>query len=321
MKAAYYRHSGGPEVLEYGDLTDPAVGADTVLIRVEAISLEGGDLLNRRITPPPANPYVGGYQAAGTVAAVGDEVRRLRVGQRVVGFNWGGSHAALFAVAENHAYPIPDGMDLALAAVVPIAFGTASDVLFEFGRLQAGETVLVQGAAGGVGLAAVQLAKRAGARVIATASTDERLDRLAGFGADEGINYREVDIGDRVLELTGGKGCDLVVDLAGGHSIDQLMKAVRYRGRFAVVGASSGDLPAFRFIDIIGKSLTLYGPLFGAEMHGRRAHDLLARLMADVAAGNLRMPIARAFPLAEAWAAHHYAETGHPFGRVVLKVS
>lgn len=307
------------QLREYGDLPDPAVKCRTVLIRVHAISIEGGDLLNRRITPPPVVPHVGGYQAAGIVEAVGEDVTRFRVGDAVVGFNWQGSHAALFAVPEHYAYPLPEGIDLDVAATVPVTFGTASDALFEFGGLQPGETVLIQGGAGGVGLAAVQLARRAGARVIVTASSTERLERLAGFGADEGIDYRSEDIGDRVLALTDGQGCDLVLDLAGGKSIDQLMRAVRYRGRFAVVGASSGDLPAFQFFDLIRKSLHLFGISFGREMEHRRAHDLLAGLISDVASGALTMPIERVFSLADAPAAHAFVENGHPFGRVLMR--
>ena len=318
MKAAFHRRHGSPDVLEYGDVPDPVVKPKTVLIRVQAISIEGGDLLNRRISPVSA-PHVGGYQAAGIVEAVGAEATRVAVGDRVVGFNWGGSHAELFAVPEHFAYPIPDGLDIDAAATVPVAFGTAADALFEFGKIQPGETVLVQGAAGGVGIAAVQLAAQAGAIVIGTASSDERLERLKGFGMHHGINYRSEDIGARTQALTDGRGCDYVLDLAGGKSMDALMNAVRYRGRFAVVGASSGDLPSFQFMDLLRKSLTLYGVFFGLEMHTPRAHALLDDLFRRMAAGTLSMPIDRIFPLADAVAAHTHVEQGHPFGRVLMK--
>lgn len=138
MKAVWYNENGGPEVMHFGEQPDPEVGPRTVLIRVNVISIEGGDRLNRIHTPPAHTPFVPGYQAAGTVAAVGAEVTRFAVGDRVVGFNWSGSHAELFAVPETYAYPVPEGMDLALAAVVPIAFGTAYDALFTYGGLVAG---------------------------------------------------------------------------------------------------------------------------------------------------------------------------------------
>jgi NADPH:quinone reductase len=318
VKVSFYNRNGGPEVLEYGDMPEPGVRQNSVLVRVEFISIEGGDLLNRRIIPPKSFPHVGGYQASGVVAAGGEKVSRISPGQRVVAFNWQGSHAELFCTPEHYVYPVPDGLDMAQAATVPVAFGTASDALFEFGRLQPGETVLIQGAAGGVGLAAVQLAHRAGARVIGTASSGARLERLEGFGMDHGINYRSEDVGAACLELTGGEGVDLVLDLAGGQSMEALMTAVRYRGRFAVVGASSGHLPAFQFFDLIRKSLMIFGISFGREMHSERAHTLIAALLNDMASGAIRMPIERLFPLAEASAAHASVENGHPFGRVLM---
>jgi len=319
MKAAFRAREGSPDVLTYGQVPDPEIGPDTVLIQVHAISLEGGDLLNRRITPPASAHDVVGYQASGTVVAVGADVTRVRVGESVVGFHWNGSHAELFAVNEAHAYPIPEGFDLDIAATIPIAFGTASDALFEFGSLKENETVLVQGAAGGVGLAAVQLASQVGGRVIATASSAERLAALTEFGASVGINYLDDSISKVVLQHTHDQGADLIVDLAGGKSLDELMAAVRYRGRFSVVGASSGDLPSFQFMDILRKSLTLYGVFFGLEMATERAHRLIETIFARFEKGELRMPIARTFSLEDAVEAHRYAEQGHPFGRVIIK--
>ncbi len=208
MKAAWYTENGGPDVMQYGDLPDPEVRADTVVIAVEWISIEGGDLLNRLVTPPRVKPFVPGYQASGTVVEVGSGVTRFKAGDRVIGFDWHGSHASLFAVPEKYCYPVPDDLDLKDASTIPVAFGTASDALFEFGRLQPGETVLIQGAAGGVGLAAVQLASKAGATVIGTASSDERLSKLKEWGLDHGINYRTQDIADVCRELTGNTGVD-----------------------------------------------------------------------------------------------------------------
>lgn len=319
MKAAYYNENGGPEVLTYGDIPDPVVRDTDVLIRVSVISIEGGDLLNRRVTPPRTVPYVGGYQAGGVVEAVGAAVTRFTVGQRVVGFNWSGSHAELFCVPERYCYAVPDGMHLDHAAMIPVAFGTASDALFEFGALCAGETVLVQGATGGVGIAAVQLAAQAGATVIGTASCDDRLARLVPMGLHHAINYRTQDIAARVREITNGAGADLVLDMAGGKTTQALIAALRYRARYAVIGASSGDLPSFGFFELIRKSLSVYGISFGGEMHTPRAHALIADLMARMAAGELTMPVEREFPLAQAEQAHHFVEHGHPFGRVLMR--
>jgi NADPH2:quinone reductase len=319
MKAVWYNENGGPEVLHYGELPDPAVGPKSVLIRVEVISIEGGDLLNRIHTPPRTAHFVPGYQAAGTVLAVGDEVSRFQPGDRVVGFDWNGSHADLFAVPEHYCYPVPEGMDLMLASVVPIAFGTAYDALFTYGALQPGETVLVQGAAGGVGLAAVQLAAQAGATVIGTASSTQRLTRVTALGMHHGIDYKQEDITARCRAITGGKGVDLVLDLAGGQGKDALVEALRGHGRYAVIGAAEGTLPSFGFFELIRKAMQVIGISFGRDMHTPRVHALLADLFAKVHAGALVMPIEREFSLREAVAAHRFVGESHPFGRVVMR--
>lgn len=319
MKAVWYTENGGPEVMTWGDQPEPDVGPKTVLIRVEVISIEGGDLLNRIHTPPSRTPFIPGYQAAGTVETVGAEVTRFAVGDKVVGFNWNGSHAELFAVPETYVYPVPEGMDMALAAVVPIAFGTAYDALFTYGGLTAGETVLVQGAAGGVGLAAVQLAAKAAATVIGTASSPERLARVAAFGLAHGIDYRHEDIAARCKEITARKGVDLVLDLAGGKGKDALVEALRGHGRYAVVGAAEGTLPSFGFFELIRKAMQVTGISFGRDMHTPRVHALLADLFARVHAGELVMPIEREFALADAVEAHRFVAEGHPFGRVVMR--
>ena len=188
MKAAVYYETGPPEVLRYEDVPDPVGGPADVLVQVEAISIEGGDTLNRAGGEMPARPHIVGYQCAGTIVDVGADVTDRHPGQRVVCTNLWGSHAELIAVPSLLTWLVPDTLDIVDAACVPIAFGTADDCLFEFGRLQPGETVLVQAGAGGVGIAAIQLAKRNGATVLATASSDDKLERLAPLGLDHGIN-------------------------------------------------------------------------------------------------------------------------------------
>lgn len=321
MRAVHYSRNGGPEVMEYGELPDPEVGPDTVLIAVEWISIEGGDLLNRLVSPPVRTPFVPGYQASGIVAAVGEAVTRFRPGDRVIGFNWNGSHAELFAVPEHYAYQVPQGMDLSLAATIPVAFGTAHDALFEYGEMAPGDFVLVQGAAGGVGLAAVQFASQAGATVIGTASNRERLERAAPFGLHHGIDYRTEDIAARCKEITGGKGIDLVLDLAGGQGKDLLLRAVKPHGRYAVIGAATGTLPSFGFFELIRKSLHVVGISFGRDMQTPRVHALLAEISQKIAQGQLQMPIAAEFALADVVEAHRFAAEGHPFGRVVIRVN
>jgi NADPH2:quinone reductase len=318
LKAAVYYDNGPASVLRYEDVPDPVVGAGDVLVTVGAISIEGGDILNRQLVPPPKKPHVVGYQAAGIVSAIGRNVKRVTLGQRVAAFNWSGSHAALFSVPEHFVFPVPAALDIKLAATIPVTFGTADDALFEFGDLKAGETVVIRGAAGGVGLAAVQLAKAADAIVIATASTDERLERLQSFGADRGINYMNQDLAAEVLRMTQGKGADLLIDMAGGVATCALLGAMRYRARVSIVGAAGGDFPNISCIALIQKSLALFGVSFGMEMHLPRVHELIGRHLERAAAGRLKMPIDRVFALRDAAAAHDYVQYGHPFGRVIM---
>ena len=318
MKAAVYYEPGGPEVLRYEDVPDPVCPPNGLVVQVEAVSIEGGDVLSRAGGAPAARPHIVGYMCAGTIREVGSEVRDRAPGQRVVVFNWSGSHAERVAVPASQSWPVPEGMDIRAAACVPVPFGTADDCLFEFGRLQAGETVLVQGGAGGVGLATVQLAKRAGATVLATASSDDKLRRLKEYGVDHGINYREQDLVQAVRDLTGGRGVDLVVDPVGA-TIAQSLACLAYRGRAVLAGnAGRGDTHVdARSLSRGNQSLT--GMFLGAEMDTPRVHNLIARHLEDVAKGRLTVVIDRVFPLSEAAAAHAYIESRQAFGRVVLQ--
>ncbi|MFR9730296.1 quinone oxidoreductase family protein [Saccharopolyspora sp. MS10] len=319
MKAAVYYENGGPEVLRYEDVPDPEPGAGEALLRVAAVGVQGGDALHRLLAPPPARPHVVGYQAAGTIAAVGPG-GALREGQRVVAFMPAGSHAELAVVRERDVYPVPDELDLRLAAGIPVEFGTADDCLFEFGRLQAGQSVLVQAAAGGVGLAAVQLAKAAGATVLGTASNPEKLARLGDFGVDHLIDYRREDVVERVREHTGGRGVDLVVDPVGGSTLETSVAALAYRGRISWVGQAGRESTPPRLDALMFKNASLNGVYFGGEMEHdpARTRALVEGLIARVAAGELTVVLDREFPLSEAAEAHRRVESRDAFGRVLL---
>jgi NADPH2:quinone reductase len=321
MKAAVMHRTGPPEVLVYEDVPDPACAPDGVVVDVAAISLEGGDLGHRARGAMTRFPHVVGYQCAGTVREVGAQVRDRRPGQRVVAMMLHGSHAERVAVPAAFTWPVPDGADLELAACVPIPFGTADDCLFEFGRLRAGETVLVQAGAGGVGLAAIQLAKRAGATVLATAGSEAKLARLRDeLGLDHGIDYRARDFVAAVRELTGGRGCDLVVDSVGGATLQKSLECLGYRGRCISVGDASRSGKQLDVASLSAGNRSLTGVFLGAEAFfaRERVHAMIGRHLADVAAGRLRVYVDRRFPLAEAAAAHAYAESRAAFGRVVL---
>ena len=320
MKAAVYDETGGPEVLRYDEVPDPVVRPGGVVVEVGAVGVQGGDLLHRQSGDLPSAPHIVGYQAAGVVREVGEGVEGLAVGQPVVATMFAGSHAELVSVPAASVWPLPDGLSVRDAAGVPIEFATAHDCLFEFGGLQPGETVLIQAGAGGVGLAAVQLAKAAGATVMATASSDQRLQRLREYGLDHPINYRTGDVVGEVMAVTERRGVDLVVDPVGGRVLETSIAALAYRGRISWVGRAGRDDDVPDVWPIAMKNGTLTGVFLGAEMmiQPGRTHTLVADLLGRVASGELHVVIDRTYPLAEAADAHRYIESRQAFGRVLL---
>jgi len=320
MKAAVYDTTGGPDVLRYDDVPDPALHSAGVIVEVGAIGIQGGDVLNRQGGEMPSVPHIVGYQAAGVIREVGAEVTDLSPGQPVVTTMFAGSHAELVGVPAASVWVLPDGLSIEQAAAVPIEFATAHDCLHEFGHLEPGETVLVQAGAGGVGLAAIQLAKAAGATVLATASSDERAERLRDFGADHPINYVANDLVAEVRAATGGRGVDLVVDPVGGRVLEASIAALAYRGRISSVGSAGRDERPADVRPLTQKNASLTGVFLGAELllDTARVRPLIADLLDQVARGDLRVVIDRTYPLADAAEAHRYIESRQAFGRVLL---
>jgi NADPH2:quinone reductase len=319
MKAAVYYETGGPEVFRYEDVADPLCSPGFVLVRVEAISIEGGDTLNRTGGAMTGTPHIVGYQCAGTIVEVGEGVEDRHVGQRVVATMLSGSHAELVAVPTIVTWPLPDDADVISLACVPVAFGTAHDCLFEFGRLTEGETVLIQAGASGVGVAAIQLAKQAGATVLATASSLDRLERLRPLGLDQGIDYSAPDWVKAVRAATsGGRGVDLVVDSIGGPTLAGSVSSLAHRGRAITVGNAGRD-PQPLDVSLLGLgNCSLTGVFLGGEIVTERVHEMIGDLIDDVASGRLQVLVDRTFPLSEAADAHAFIESRQAVGRVVL---
>jgi NADPH2:quinone reductase len=318
MKAAVYYETGGPDVFRYEDVPDPVCAPDGVLVQVEAISIEGGDTLNRAGGMMFGSPHIVGYQAAGTIIQVGDKVADRAVGQKVVATMLAGSHAELMAVPALLTWLIPAGADVIACACVPVAFGTAHDCLFEFGHLSDGETVLIQAGAGGVGVAAIQLAKRAGATVVATASSLERLAPLRDLGLDHAIDYSEADWVSQVRAITGGTGVQLVVDSVGGAVLQGSVQCLAYRGRAITVGSAGRDPQPFDISVLAMGNQSITGVFLGAEIATPRAQAMIGDLVDEVAAGRLTVLVDRTFPLASAADAHAFIESRQAVGRVVL---
>ena len=223
-------------------------------------------------------------------------------------------------MGEPFCWPVPPGLATEEAACVPVPFGTADDCLFEFGRLQEGETALIHAGASGVGIAAIQLAKRAGARVLATASSPERLERLVPLGLDHGIDYTAVDFVDAVRQATDGRGADVIMDSVGGSNLQRSLHCLAYRGRCVSFGDAGREDPGpLDIATMRGNNQTLVGYFLGAELFlGSRAHALIAGHLDDLAAGRLQVVVDRRFGLEEAGEAHAYIESRQAFGRVLL---
>jgi NADPH2:quinone reductase len=290
------------------------------LVDVKVVSIEGGDVLHRAGGVLASKPHIVGYQCSGVVREVGPNVTDRTVGQPVAAVAGHGSHAEVMSTPAVSTWLLPDDMDLQQAACVPVPFGTADDCLFEFGHLQAGETVLVQAGAGGVGLAAIQLAKRAGATVIATASSDEKLERLKELGLDHGINYRTGDFVAEARRITENRGVDLVVDSVGGRTLSGSMACLAYRGRAITVGNAGRDThrPEVGFLSGGNRSLTGVSLTVEMALNTERVRAMIAGHLRDVASGALKVVIDRSYPLSEAADAHAYIESRQAVGRVLL---
>jgi NADPH:quinone reductase len=320
MKATVIYENGPPDVLRYEDVADPVCPDGCVLVEVEAISIEGGDLLARAASPPPATPHIVGYLCAGTVVEVGAGVEAPAVGEKVVALSADGSHAEKRVVPAVMTWVIPAGLDPAVAACIPVALGTAHECLFTAASLEEGQTVLIHAGAGGVGMAAVQLAKQAGATVISTASSDRKLERLKPLGLDHGINYADESFVERVRELTDGRGVDVVLDSVGGKNLVDSIEALAYRGTLVSVGVAGRAGSEIEAKSLWAKNNTLRGVYLGGALLAEypRVHSLIADLIERVASGGLHVEIDRSFALAEAAAAHAYLEGRNAFGRVVM---
>jgi NADPH2:quinone reductase len=320
MKAAVIYELGDPGVLRYEDVPEPECPDGSVIVDAEAISIEGGDLLARAAGQLPAVPHVVGYLSAGTVSEVGVGVEGRAVGDSVVALNAFGSHAARRAVPALMTWPIPAGLDGARAACVPVAFGTAYECLFTAGGLTEGQTVLIHAGAGGVGMAAIQLAKRAGATVIATASSDEKLDRLKALELDHGINYATDSFVERANQLTDSHGVDIVIDSIGGQNLVDSVAVLGYRGTLVSVGVAARAGSAIEAQSLWARNNMLRGVFLGGAILSEyaRIHPMIADMLERVASGELHVEIDRSFRLADAAAAHEYVESRKAFGRVII---
>lgn len=304
MRALICEQPEGFESLRLGDMPIPAPGPGEVLVEVKAAGLNFADSLmcagKYQVKPPV--PFVPGLELAGMVTALGQGVDNLKPGQRVMAVVDHGAFAASALCKAADVFPIPEGLGFQQAAGFPIAYGTSYGALVWKARLQPGETLLVHGAAGGVGLTAVEIGKALGARVIATAGGPDKCAIALAHGAEAAIDYKAEDIRERVKALTGGKGADVVYDPVGGDVFDASLRAVNWNARIVIIGFAGGRVPAIPANILLVKNVDALGFYWGSYRQHRP--DLLAAgfaaLSGMAAAGQLRPHISEILPLA-AW--------------------
>ena len=292
MRALLCTEYGPVSGLRVADLPEPVAGPGQVVVRVEAAGLNYPDALmvmgKYQVKPPL--PFAPGMELAGTVAAVGAGVQGLRAGDPVMATTTTGAFAEACAVPAERVLPRPAGLPADLAAASLLTYGTTMHALADRGRLRAGETLLVLGAAGGVGTAAIELGKLLGARVIAAASSPEKLEVCRALGADELVNYAAEDLRQRLKELSGGRGLDVVYDPVGGPMAEVALRALGWDGRFLVIGFASGEIPRIPLNLALLNERSLVGVYWGDWSQRRRAESAaqLGRIASAIAAGQLK---------------------------------
>ncbi len=322
MKALICEAYGGPERLVFGQLPAPALEPDGVRIRVHAAALNFPDLLmiEGKYQYRAPFPFAPGMECAGEVIEVGAQVRAFGPGDRVAAHPWRGCLAEEVVAAENLVYRLPEAMDDATAAGFCLAQGTVYHALVDRGRLQAGETLLVLGATGGVGIHALGLAKALGARVIAAAGSDEKLALAEQFGADHGVNYSTGEIRQRVKELTDGRGADMVFDPVGGALTAQAMRAAGWNGRLLIIGFAAGRIAEIASNHVLIKGQQIIGVAYHrfCSLEPAKARAQMQEMFALFEAGKLKPHHSLSFPLAEGGAALRALAERRATGKIII---
>jgi len=325
MKAVVCKQFGPPESLVVEELPSPRPGRGEVVISVKAASVNFPDVLiieNKYQVKPPL-PFSPGSELAGVVKEVGEGVGGVRAGDRVMAFTTFGAFAEEVKTEAIRLVPMPEKMDFATGAAFLLTYATTDHALRDRGALQSGETLLVLGAAGGVGLAAVEIGKALGARVIACASTDDKLAVCREHGADATINYSSEDFRERVKVITGGKGPDVVYDPVGGPYTEPAFRSIAWRGRLLVVGFAAGDIPKLPLNLALLKGAAVLGVFWGdfVKREPQRFAESLRQLARWFAEGKLKPHVSQTFPLAQAVDALKLMAARQVKGKVVLTTS
>jgi len=324
MKAALCRSLDGTEGLAIEEIETPVPGPGEIAVEVEAAALNFMDTLITRgkYQFKPDLPFSPSGEICGRVSALGEGVARLAVGQRVMAYlGWGGAREVVVA-GEEKFVPVPDGVSSEVAAGLSITYGTALHGLADRASLKAGETVAVLGASGGAGLAAVEVSHAIGARVIAVASSDEKLEVCRQAGADDLLKYRMTDLRDGLKALTGGEGVDVVYDCVGGEYAEAAVRATAWQGRFLVVGFASGEIPRLPLNLLLVKGCAAIGVFWGEHVRrDTQAHRAnMTRLLEMTADGRLDPRIDKTYQLDDIREALQRIENREAVGKIVLRV-
>ncbi|WP_332813865.1 NAD(P)H-quinone oxidoreductase [Ramlibacter sp.] len=326
MKAIEITRPGAPEVLRLGERPDPAAGPGEVLIRVAASGVNRPDVLQRagHYPPPPGAPDIPGLEVAGEIVS-GDAPAMaragLQVGQAVCALVAGGGYAELCAAPVGQCLPVPGGLTPVEAASLPETFFTVWSNVFDRGRLQPGETLLVQGGSSGIGVTAIQLAKAFGATVLATAGSDEKCAACLKLGADHAINYRTQDFAEEARRLTGGRGVDVILDMVAGDYVAREVGCLAEDGRLVIIAVQGGVRSGFDAGLVLRRRLTVTGSTLRPRpvaFKAAIAASLREKAWPLLASGAVRPVVHRVFPAAEAARAHELMESNRHIGKIVL---
>ncbi|HEX9035755.1 MAG TPA: NADPH:quinone oxidoreductase family protein [Ktedonobacterales bacterium] len=322
MKAILCREYGPPERLEYADVESPVPRAGEIILSVKACAVNFPDTLviQGRYQFQPPMPFSPGTDIAGVVKSVGAGVTIPVPGDRVFGLVMSGGFAEEVAMPAAAAHPIPDGVDFVTAAAIQLTYGTAYHALVDRARIQPGETLLVLGAAGGVGMATIEVGKALGARVIAAASSPEKVSACLEAGADEGIDYTHEDLRERIKALTSGKGVNVALDPVGGAFAEPTLRSVAWNGRYLVIGFTAGEIPRIPTNLPLLKGSSIVGVFYGGLLTQEPALALAnQRTLAEwLAAGRIKPRISATYPLREAARALEDIAERRAVGKVVL---
>ena len=322
MKAVICHAWGLPDSLVVDEVADPVAASGEVVIDVHAAGVNFPDVLTiqGKYQVKPALPFTPGNELAGIIRAVGADVTDYQTGDRVIAFTRTGAFAEQAAVPVTMLMPMPPGMDFDVAAAITLTYGTSHHAVVDRAALQAGETMLVLGAAGGVGLAAIEIGKALGARVIAAASSDDKLAVCRAHGADVCINYSTDDLREAIKAATGGKGADVIYDPVGGEYAEPAFRAIAWRGRYLVVGFANGTIPALPFNLMLLKGASVVGVFWGDYVRREPQANLagMRQLLGWLAEGKIRPHISARYRLDQTAQALNDMAARKVTGKVVI---